>query len=82
MVVMLVVAMVAVVWIITSRNAGDARKTGFAYADEVARRNAAQVQQVVLGGLSTARDMAQVMDQSRPPGPATWARASRWWPAR
>jgi methyl-accepting chemotaxis protein len=64
MVVMLVVAMVGVVWIITSRNAGDARRTGFAYADEVAQRNAAQVQQVVLGGLSTARDMAQVMDQT------------------
>src|SRR4051794_16687301 len=42
MVVMLVISMAAVVWIITSRNAGDARTTGFAYADEVAQRNAAR----------------------------------------
>ncbi|WP_433367236.1 methyl-accepting chemotaxis protein [Actinoplanes sp. CA-142083] len=75
MVVMLVIAMAAVVWIITSRNAGDARTTGFAYADEVAQRNAAQVQQVVLGGLGTARDMAQVMDQTAANGDRKTARA-------
>ncbi|MFG1988481.1 methyl-accepting chemotaxis protein [Actinoplanes sp. NPDC048988] len=61
MVLMLVISMVAVVWYITHRNAGNARDTGFAYADEVAQRNAAEVRQVVLGGLDTARDMAQAL---------------------
>jgi methyl-accepting chemotaxis protein len=62
MVLMLVIAMAAVVWYITARNADDARSTGFAYADEVAQRNANQVQELVLGGLGTARDMAQSMN--------------------
>ncbi|GIM93799.1 methyl-accepting chemotaxis protein [Paractinoplanes toevensis] len=59
MVLMLVVSMLVVVWYITSRNADDARKTGFAYAGEVAERNATQVQEVVQSGLGTARDVAQ-----------------------
>ncbi|GAA0580755.1 methyl-accepting chemotaxis protein [Paractinoplanes ferrugineus] len=61
MVVMLVIAMSAVVWYITARTADDARDTGFAYAGEVAQRNAAAVRQVVLGGLGTAQDLAQSM---------------------
>ncbi|XVU23899.1 methyl-accepting chemotaxis protein [Actinoplanes sp. CA-054009] len=61
MVLMLVISMVAVVWYITHRNADDARTTGFAYADEVAQRNAAEVRQVVLTGLDTARDMGQAL---------------------
>ena len=57
-VLMLVISMAVVVTYIAGRNTGDARATGFAYADEVAQRNAAQVQQVILGGFGTARDMA------------------------
>jgi methyl-accepting chemotaxis protein len=57
----LILAMLSVVWYITNRTADDARTTGFAYADETAQRNAAQVQQQVTAGLSTARDMAQVL---------------------
>ncbi len=60
-VLMLVVSMAVVVGYIAGRNADDARATGFAYADEVTQRNAAQVQQVVLGGLGTARDLARVL---------------------
>ncbi|MEV6306360.1 methyl-accepting chemotaxis protein [Actinoplanes sp. NPDC051861] len=61
MVVMLVVAMAAVVTYITSRNASDARETGFAYADEVAKHNAAEIEETLLAGLSTARDLAGVL---------------------
>ncbi len=61
MVVMLAVAMAGVVTYITSRNADDSRTAGFAYADEVTRRNAAEVQQLILGGLSTARDMSKML---------------------
>ena len=61
MVVMLVLSMLVSTWYMTSRNAADARASGFAYATEVAKFNAAQVQQVVLGGLGTARDLSEVM---------------------
>ncbi|GAA0455524.1 chemotaxis protein [Paractinoplanes deccanensis] len=61
MVLMLAISMLVVVWYITNRNAGDARDTGFAYAEEVAQRNAAEVQQAVLGGLGTARDLGQTL---------------------
>ncbi|MET0418180.1 MAG: methyl-accepting chemotaxis protein, partial [Actinoplanes sp.] len=57
----LVISMAVVVTFIAGRNADDARATGFAYADEVTRYNAAEVQRVILGGLGTARDMAQVL---------------------
>src|SRR5689334_15325753 len=62
MVLVLVIAMSAVVWYITDRNADDARETGFAYADEVTQRNAAEVEELVMGALGTARDMAQSMN--------------------
>nr|WP_255644325.1 hypothetical protein [Actinoplanes polyasparticus] len=65
MVVMVVVSTLVVVWYITGRTTADARDTGFAYAGEVAQRNAAEVREVVLSGLGTARDMAQVLDASR-----------------
>jgi methyl-accepting chemotaxis protein len=68
MVVMLAISMLLVVAYITSRNAADARRMGFAYADEVAQRNAAQVQQVITGGLSTTRDMAQVLEATATAG--------------
>jgi methyl-accepting chemotaxis protein len=64
MVLMLVLSMVVVVWYITGRTGGDARETGFAYAAEVAQRNAAAVQAVIAGGLSTARDMGQVLQSN------------------
>jgi methyl-accepting chemotaxis protein len=62
MVAMVVVSTLVVVWYITGRTTADARETGFAYAGEVAQRNAAEVREVVLSGLGTARDMAQVLD--------------------
>jgi methyl-accepting chemotaxis protein len=62
MVLMLAVSMLAVVAFITSRNAADARRTGFAQAAELAQRNAGQVRSVISAGLSTARDMAQVLE--------------------
>jgi methyl-accepting chemotaxis protein len=55
------VAMLAVVTYITHRNATEARRSGFAYAQEIADRNARQVQQQLVSGLGTARDMAQVL---------------------
>jgi methyl-accepting chemotaxis protein len=58
LVAIVVVAMLVVVTYIAGRTADDARTAGFAYADEVARYNAAEVRQVILGGLSTARDMS------------------------
>jgi methyl-accepting chemotaxis protein len=61
MVAMLVVAMLVVVWYITGRNASEAREAGFAYADEVAVESGGQIQKVLLSGLGTARDMAQVL---------------------
>ncbi len=68
MVLMLMVSMAVVVAYITSRNAQDARATGFAYADEVAQHQAAQVGQVVTSGLSTARDLAQVAEATSATG--------------
>ncbi len=68
MVLMLMVSMLLVVAYITDRNADDARTTGFAYAEEVAEHNAAQVQQVIAGGLSTARDLAQVAEATATAG--------------
>ncbi|MEU4427398.1 methyl-accepting chemotaxis protein [Actinoplanes sp. NPDC024001] len=61
MVVMLVVAMAAVVAYITSRNAADARETGFSYAEETAEHHATEIEEVLLAGLGTARDMARVL---------------------
>ncbi|WP_309238429.1 methyl-accepting chemotaxis protein [Actinoplanes aureus] len=61
MVTMLVVAMAAVVAYITSRNTADAREAGFAFAAETAQHNATQIEEVLLAGLGTARDMAQVL---------------------
>ncbi|MGX6607127.1 methyl-accepting chemotaxis protein [Micromonosporaceae bacterium Da 78-11] len=68
MVVMLVVSMLLVVSYITSRNAADARRMGFAYAEEVAQRNAAEVQQVIQSGLSTSRDLAQTLQATAATG--------------
>ncbi|GIF08534.1 chemotaxis protein [Actinoplanes siamensis] len=68
MVVMLVVAMLVVVSYITSRNAADARRTGFTYAEEVAQRNAAEVRQVIQTGLSTSRDLAQILQAAASTG--------------
>ncbi|MFC7534088.1 methyl-accepting chemotaxis protein [Actinoplanes sp. GCM10030250] len=62
MMVMLVVAMAAVVTYITSRNTADARETGFAYAEETAKHNAAEIEKTLLGGLRTARDLAVVLE--------------------
>ncbi|MEU8244306.1 methyl-accepting chemotaxis protein [Actinoplanes missouriensis] len=61
MVLMLVLSMLVVVTYITSRNASEARDSGFDYADEVALESGAQIQEVLLAGLGTARDMAQAM---------------------
>ncbi|WP_328468073.1 methyl-accepting chemotaxis protein [Actinoplanes sp. NBC_00393] len=61
MVAMLVVAMAAVVAFITSRNADDARDTGFAYAEEMALHHATEIEEVLATGLGTARDLAQVL---------------------
>jgi methyl-accepting chemotaxis protein len=68
MVLVLVVSMLVVVSYITGRDAADARRTGFAYAEEVAGRNAAQVQQQLAAGLGTARDMAQVLQATSTSG--------------
>ena len=62
MVLMLAVSMLLVVWYITARTTRDARATGFAHAGEVATRNAAGIRQEIVGGMRTARDMAQVLD--------------------
>ena len=62
MVAVLAVVMVAVLTYITGRMSADARRTGFAYADEVTQRNAVQIGQAIQNGLSTARDMAQVLE--------------------
>ncbi|MEU8612298.1 methyl-accepting chemotaxis protein [Actinoplanes sp. NPDC048791] len=67
-VLVLVISMLAVVSYITGRNAADARRAGFAYAEEVAGRNAAQVQQQLATGLGTARDMAQVLQATAASG--------------
>ena len=61
MVAVLVVSMVLVVWYITSRNAADARKVGFAYAEEVATSQARQVESEIAAGLSTSRDLAHIL---------------------
>ncbi len=68
MVLVVVISMLVVVSFITSRNAADARRAGFAYAEEVAQRNAAQVQQQLAAGLGTARDMAQVLQATADSG--------------
>ena len=62
MVAVLAVVMVAVLTYITGRMSADARRTGFAYAEEVAQRNATQIGQSIRNGLSTARDMAEVLE--------------------
>ena len=68
MVAMLVVSMVVVVAFIADRNADDARATGFAYADAVTQHQAAQVEQVIMGALGTARDLAQVAEATATAG--------------
>jgi methyl-accepting chemotaxis protein len=50
---------------ITYRNLSEARRTGIAYAQEVAQRNAAQLQQQLIAGLRTSRDMAAVIPAAR-----------------
>jgi methyl-accepting chemotaxis protein len=54
-------SLLLVATVITRRNLTESRRTGFAYAQEVAERNAAQVRQALMGPLGTARDLAQVM---------------------
>ncbi len=61
MVLMLVVSMVGVVSYITGRSADEARRAGFAYADEVAQRNAAAAQRVMQGALDTAENLAPML---------------------
>ncbi|BBH67539.1 chemotaxis protein [Actinoplanes sp. OR16] len=61
MVVMLVLSMLVVVGYITGRNSSEARETGFDYADEVTRASGGEISKVLLAGLGTARDMAQVL---------------------
>ncbi|MDR6326074.1 methyl-accepting chemotaxis protein [Actinoplanes couchii] len=61
MTLMLLVSMAVVVGWIAVRNATEARETGFAYTDEMAKGSASDIQEVILGGLSTARDMARVL---------------------
>ncbi|MEU4693508.1 methyl-accepting chemotaxis protein [Actinoplanes sp. NPDC023714] len=62
MVVMVALSMVVVVTYITGRNSAEARETGFDYADEVTRASGGQITKVLLGGLGTVRDMAQVLE--------------------
>ncbi len=61
MVLVLAISLLAVVWYVSGRNTADARRTGFAYADEVAWRSAEQVERQITAGLGTARDMSQVL---------------------
>ncbi|GAA2674623.1 methyl-accepting chemotaxis protein [Actinoplanes palleronii] len=46
---------------ITRHNTAEARRTGFAYAGEVAARNAAEVQQTLMTAMNTARDLTEAM---------------------
>ncbi|MFI6075644.1 methyl-accepting chemotaxis protein [Actinoplanes sp. NPDC051343] len=54
-------SLLLVATVIARRNLAEARRTGFAYAQEVAQRNAAQVRQALMEPLGTARDLAEVM---------------------
>ncbi len=61
MVLVLAVSMLLVVSYITSRSAADARKSGFAFADEVAMSSAEQIGKEITAGLNTSRDLAQIL---------------------
>ncbi|MDQ2757731.1 MAG: methyl-accepting chemotaxis protein [Actinomycetota bacterium] len=61
MVLMLAVSMAGVVSYITARSTDEARRAGFAYADEVAQHNAAAAQQLMQGALDTSRTIAPML---------------------
>ncbi|BCY07092.1 methyl-accepting chemotaxis protein [Actinoplanes sp. L3-i22] len=46
---------------ISRQSSAEARRTGFAYAQEVAARNAASVQQQLMVAMNTARDLTEAM---------------------
>ncbi|MEV6342831.1 methyl-accepting chemotaxis protein, partial [Actinoplanes sp. NPDC051851] len=54
-------SLVLVVTFIARRSLAEARDTGFSYAQETAERYGAQVQQQLMMGMGTSRDMSQAM---------------------
>ncbi|PWK28712.1 methyl-accepting chemotaxis protein [Actinoplanes xinjiangensis] len=55
------VSLVIVATVITRRNLSEARDTGFAYAQEIAARNAAELQVQLMTALGSARDLSGTM---------------------
>jgi methyl-accepting chemotaxis protein len=55
------ISLVLVATVITRRNLTEARDSGFAYAQEIGVRNAAQVRSQLMTAMGTARDLATMM---------------------
>ncbi|MEU4625709.1 methyl-accepting chemotaxis protein [Actinoplanes sp. NPDC023801] len=55
------ISLLLVATVITRRNLSEARDSGFAYAQEIGVRNAAQVQAQMMTAMGTARDLAAAM---------------------